>query len=255
MNIIRLQETDSTNSWVSAHAPELPSESLVIAHTQTAGRGQRGNTWESEPGKNLTFTLLMRLKAIPAIRQFRISQAVSIAICDTLEELYGVHCRIKWPNDIYAGDRKICGILISHSLTGSHIDHTIIGGGINVNQTIFRSDAPNPVSVAQLTGRTYNLDELTEAVGEKIIAQINAIDHAFATSDERAEGTLDTLYMSMLWRADGKNHPFRRVSDNSTFMASIQSVQPTGHITLLHHPSNTTESFAFKEIEWLNGNK
>ena len=110
---------DSTNSYVSHHAASLADMTMVIADAQTAGRGQRGNSWESEPGKNLTFTLLHRPKGVLPREQFAISEATALAVADFLEE-NGISAAVKWPNDIYVGDRKIAGILIEHSLTGHH---------------------------------------------------------------------------------------------------------------------------------------
>lgn len=238
MNIITLDETASTNTQLRA-MPDAPHGTVVAARAQTAGRGQRGNTWESEPGANLTFSILVRPGGIPPMRQMAISRAVSLAIVRWLDRYLpdGMEASIKWPNDIYVGDRKICGILIEHVLTANHIDRTVIGAGININQRQFFSDAPNPVSLTQLTGLTYPLGTMLEEVAHDIITLVEA--------EDRAEGTLTTDdYMSRLWRREGY-HPYRDAS--GTFTAAIDSVAPDGTLTL-RRPDGTLTPYAFKEV-------
>ncbi|MDE6668417.1 MAG: biotin--[acetyl-CoA-carboxylase] ligase [Muribaculaceae bacterium] len=166
MTHISLDEVSSTNTWLAQHAAELPHLTMVTAARQIAGRGQRGNSWESEPGANLTFSLLIRPEDMPARSQFSISEATALAVTDLLAT-YGLTATVKWPNDIYVGDRKICGILIEHAVMGTSIMHSIIGVGLNVNQTRFISDAPNPVSLLQLTVSDFSeqseLSELSES--------------------------------------------------------------------------------------------
>ena len=113
---------------------------MVTAYRQTAGQGQRGNSWEAEPGKNLTFSILYRPAGLPPMAQFAMSEAVALAVVDFLG-VHGLEAKVKWPNDIYVGDRKICGILIRHSITATCVDYSVIGVGINANQTEFLSDA------------------------------------------------------------------------------------------------------------------
>lgn len=126
-----------------------------------SGRGQRGNSWESEPFKNLTFSLLLRPEHIPANRQFLLSEIVSLATVDVLNR-YATGFSIKWPNDIYWHDKKIAGILIENVLSGSTFSRAIIGMGLNINQKNFYSDAPNPVSLYQITGRTYKIEKILD---------------------------------------------------------------------------------------------
>ena len=156
-----LKEVDSTNRYLRRLLLEetLSEGSLVVTDFQQAGRGQVGNVWESEDGKNLLFSLLIYPHFLPVNRQFLISQIVSLSVKEVLE-LYIEGVQIKWPNDIYWKDRKICGILIEHDLMGEWLSQSIIGVGINVNQKEFRSDAPNPVSLLQITGKTYDRRKL-----------------------------------------------------------------------------------------------
>lgn len=243
MNYLLLESVESTNSYVAVHADELQDMTMVMAQHQTAGRGQRGNSWEAEPGKNLTFTLFRRFDSFPARRQFAISEAVALAVADFLAR-HGVNASVKWPNDVYVDDRKICGILIENSLMGSNLHHSRIGVGININQTRFLSDAPNPVSLAQLTGRELPLAEASARIGaclEKRLLQA-----------ERAPEQLHEEFLSRLYRADGKPHPFRRRDSGLSFHGIIRDVRPDGFIEIEDTYSNSSSLFAFKEVEFLH---
>ena len=157
VQVITLKEVDSTNNYLKQLPDEKIERDFVVAVTQsqTAGRGQRGNSWESEPKKNLIFSIMMRPNFIEAKNQFILSQAMALSIKETLDNyVRSPHPRIKWPNDIYWNKKKLCGILIENDLIGKHIEKCIIGVGINLNQEHFYSDAPNPVSVWQITGLT-----------------------------------------------------------------------------------------------------
>lgn len=124
----------STNSALAAVAASRRHGYTIMARTQTAGRGQRGNTWEAEPGANITMSVLLRPQGLEARDQFALSEAVSLGITDTLAR-HGIDARIKWPNDIYVGDMKICGILIENSLAGSLVERSIAGIGLNCQPT------------------------------------------------------------------------------------------------------------------------
>lgn len=241
MQIIKLSEATSTNSVAAEMGAEASHGTAVWALTQTAGRGQRGNTWEAEPGKNLTFSLVLRPYAIAAARQFELSMLVSIAIVRTFERYISDDVRIKWPNDIYVGDKKICGILIENSLSGAAIDRSIVGIGLNVNQQTFRSDAPNPVSMAQITGREYDLDNL---INEFVGAIVDAVDEY---SDNQEPAELQALYAQMLWRGDGCLYPWHNAATGEDFLAAIDHVDATGMLTL-ECADGTKNTFAFKEV-------
>lgn len=241
---INLPTVDSTNTWVAQNAARLEAPVVVTATEQSAGRGQRGNSWESEPGKNLTMTMLWRPSEFRARRQFAISECVALGCVDALRG-FGIEARVKWPNDIYVGDRKICGILIEHSVTSSSIDHSRIGAGININQTEFVSDAPNPVSLAQLTGKRYDISRVAAAVGASLENRLAST----ATADRRA--ALHNEFMRRLWRGDGQPHPFRRRSDGAVFAGVITGVDPGGLLSVLDTETGQTGRYAFKEIEFL----
>lgn len=162
-DIIWLDTVDSTNSESKRRILKIDNLSVVSALEQTKGRGQRGNRWSSQPGENLTFSLVVKDFRIKANEQSAISQATALSLVDLLSR-HEIKARIKWPNDIYAGDEKICGILIENSLKGSEIDWSIIGIGLNVNQTAFPEDLPNPTSMKLCTGNSnpYNTREILE---------------------------------------------------------------------------------------------
>lgn len=148
---IRWVETiDSTNDEVKRSISNMDNLSVLAARDQTSGRGQRGNTWLSAPGLNLTFSLVIKYEQqklkIEASNQFIISQIVSLAVVDLLAE-YSIEAKIKWPNDIYVGKNKICGILIENTLRGKALLSSIVGIGLNVNQTEFDQRLPNPTSM------------------------------------------------------------------------------------------------------------
>ena len=229
--IVHIGETDSTNHWLKEHGE---GDMVVVADYQTAGRGCGTNTWESERGKNLLFSILMHPTDVPASRQFVISQLVSVALCKVLEQYVG-NVSIKWPNDIYVGDCKICGMLIENRLQGSVIRDSIVGIGLNVNQMVFHSDAPNPVSLANLTGRFFDTGMLLQQL-------LGALDAEWAD----AEG-VRSRYMTRLYRRKG----FFRYRDAwSEFDAEVVTVEDDGHL-VLRNIDGYTHRYAFKEVQYI----
>ncbi len=240
--IFWVEEATSTNSVLAAAADRLEHGTAVAAHKQTAGRGQRGNSWESEPGKNLTFSLLLKPKALPAARQFEISQIVSIAVAQVLREELGTDdVKIKWPNDIYYKDKKIVGILIENSLTGAAIERSIAGIGINVNQATFHSDAPNPISMFAISGHERALSPLLARFVSRIVGDFDAYE---AAPDPEV---LSARYRAMMWRGEGY-WPYRDCLTGETIQARIADVAPTGHLTLAPPAPASTRTYAFKEV-------
>ena len=247
MNLLKLPETASTNTWLKENCATLPHGSVALTDNQTAGRGQRGNSWEAEPGKNLTCSILLRPVALHPSRQFLISEIVSLAVVETLRELLSPHIspdriKVKWPNDIYVDNLKIAGILIEHSISSAEIIHTIAGIGLNVNQTRFLSPAPNPVSMANLASRPFPIPDILRSVAGPIISRLsNPIDDAAANQ-------IHSAYLSALWRGDGRQHPFQ-TPDGSSFLAAIHTVSPSGLLTL-RHSDGSLSTYAFKEISF-----
>ena len=146
-DIIWLDSIDSTNEEAKRHISDIDNLSVLSAYEQTEGRGQRGNSWTSKPGENLMFSIVLKNPKISARNQFGINEITSLSVVDFLSQ-HGISARIKWPNDIYVGSKKICGILIENSLRGSVISSSIIGIGLNINQRNFDVNLPNPTSMA-----------------------------------------------------------------------------------------------------------
>lgn len=200
--IIRLEETTSTNNYLRGLVGKepLPEGSIVVTEYQTAGRGQVGNTWESEPGKNLMFSIILYPDFLPANRQFLISQIAALSVKETLDA-YVDGITVKWPNDIYWRDKKICGMLIENDLTGHSLYCSVIGIGININQREFLSDALNPVSLVQITGREYDREEILNSFLKRLY------DRYLGLLQEKEE-EIRSAYMAALYRGNGF-HPYR----------------------------------------------
>ena len=245
--LLWLDEADSTHMLLKspayAHFPEL---TMLLARRQTAGRGQRGNSWESEPLKNLTFSMAAIPQGVTPAEQFVISEGVALAITDVLAD-YGIEASVKWPNDIYVADRKICGILIDHSLQGSSITRSIISAGINVNQTRFLSDAPNPVSMAMLTGCDHQPDPLAIRLRGSILQALETM------RTPAGRHAIHTRFLSSLYRHDGAPHKFFDHRRQETIEAIITDVAPTGILTLQPLPAAgcAPRSYAFKEVSFI----
>jgi BirA family biotin operon repressor/biotin-[acetyl-CoA-carboxylase] ligase len=195
VSLIRLTETESTNNYaidLLSHNPQQEGTVIITDH-QSKGRGQDTNSWESERGKNLTFSIILHPK-FTADQQFVFNKAISLGIFDFLQtELPQNDISIKWPNDIYIGDKKACGILIQNSVTGKLLNNAVVGIGLNVNQTHFVSDAPNPVSMKMLTGCDYNLDEL-------LLKLLDSIFKRYAQVKPETYKKIETDYHKALYR-------------------------------------------------------
>ncbi|NDV46851.1 biotin--[acetyl-CoA-carboxylase] ligase [Paludibacter sp. 221] len=232
-----IKETYSTNEllWEMLRSYDLPEGFVAYADFQTAGKGQHGNSWESENRKNLLFSILLYPHHIPLNENFLLSQSAGIGIKQELDK-YVENISIKWPNDIYHNDSKITGILIENSLQGATIKESVIGIGININQTGF-DNAPNPVSLKQITGKTYARKSLLKNVRENILNIYN----------NWTPSQIHQEYMQSLYRKDGF-HPYR--SGNDTFEAKITDIQPDGRL-ILQTKEGSRLSFYFKEVQFL----
>ncbi len=236
----------STNSDSAIIDPEAPHGLVVAAREQTCGRGQRGNTWESAPGANLLFSMVLRPQHIEAAGQFLLSEAVALAVADFVSEIMVAEgslfsVSVKWPNDIYVDDKKICGILIENTLTGRFIDKSIVGVGLNVNQREFVGDAPNPVSLLNLTGMEYDLDALLRRLVDKLLAYVSCAD------SPGHEEKVHEEYLGRLWRNDGLLHRWRESPSGIIVNASIVDVAANGMLTL-GLDDGTCRAYAFKEV-------
>lgn len=240
-DFIHIIETESTNSYLQilAESEELTDETVVLADFQTAGRGQSGNSWESEAGKNITFSILFYPKQLPANQHFILAEMAALFIKRTLDK-FVAGITVKWPNDIYWQDRKICGILVENQLMGGFINHSIIGVGLNLNQDIFYSDALNPVSLKQITGNSYDRLEILE--------QLRSDFHKIREQSEiEGREKIHYEYMQSLYRRNG----FYLFNDkDGSFEARIHHVELSGHL-VLERKNGVLSTYAFKEVSYL----
>lgn len=217
---------------------------VAVADFQTAGRGQKGNTWESEQGKNLLFSILAHPKGIKVQEQFYISQAIALAVSDAVIAAagpeYAAGFSVKWSNDIYYKDFKMAGILIENTLQGSSIMDTVVGVGLDVNQEVFVSDAPNPISLKNITGRDYDRDALLDDIIARFIGYME-----LDTPSQRAG--VDELYRSRLYRRQGY-HLFRDAQGE--FEACIEGIHPDGCLMLLTR-SGEHRVYEFKQVQFI----
>lgn len=240
MQIIRLKDTRSTNEYLMDAAARWPQwEGAVTSDYQSAGKGMGENTWESETGKNLLFSILIHPTWLPVARQYLLSMAEAVAVCETLAE-YTDGITIKWPNDIYWQDRKISGTRIDTNLCGAGIADMVIGTGININQRVFTGNAPNPVSLWQITGREHDRD----AMLDKILA---AFERYSAMLREGEEAEVISRYHACLYRRQGY-HRYRDAGGE--FEAKTMEVMPDGTL-ILQRRDGTRSEYMFKEIEFI----
>lgn len=236
--IYHFDKTASTND--DARDAKYRDGDIVWADFQTAGRGQRGHTWQSRAGENLTFSVVLEPTFLPVTEQFMLLEAVALALTDFFASL-GVKTAVKWTNDIYVGDKKAVGILIEHSYAAGKLARTIVGIGINVNQTDFPSDIPNPVSLALLTGKRYELEAL-----------LRDFEQSFAHRYEQLRrGEWDALqsdYHSALYRRDERH--IYALPNGEKFGGIIRGVKPQGELVVELDDGRVT-SFLFKEIEFI----
>lgn len=240
-SLIHLEETSSTLSYLSelCNRQCLPELTTVVADFQTSGRGQRGNSWESEKKKNLLFSFVLYPSFLEARHQFLLSQIVSLSVKEILNK-YAEHISIKWPNDIYWKDKKLCGMLIENDLTGTRITRSIAGIGINLNQDVFHSSAPNPVSIKQITGREHHPVALLASIMERIKAYYLLLQQGETAAIARR-------YHEALFRKEGM-HPFR--DSQEEFMAQIIGVEPDGHLVLQDN-ADKIHRYIFKEVQYV----
>ena len=226
-----IKATNSTNSLMKemlAKGEWPQGEHFLYAGYQTAGRGQTGNSWESEEGKNLLCSILLP----PNKNLYFLNIAVSVALIRLLDE----QLTIKWPNDIYWKDKKLAGILLENAIIGSEVKYAIAGIGLNVNQTKFVSNAPNPVSLKQITGKEYDMDQLMKDLFEAVNTVLN-----------EPEDVIWSEYKAHLFRREGY-WPFENQS--GVFEAHIEDVLSTGEI-VLSDKNGQVHQYGFKQIKYI----
>ncbi|NCC46857.1 MAG: biotin--[acetyl-CoA-carboxylase] ligase [Bacteroidia bacterium] len=236
---------DSTNSEAVRQFKECDDFTVFASGYQTSGRGQKGTSWESEQGKNLTFSVVLKSEGIKAENQFVVSQIITIGIKRYLKSK-GIEAKIKWPNDIYVGDKKICGILIEHFLSGDTLSGSVVGVGLNVNQDKFSSDAPNPVSMKNILGKEFSLEEeLQSLVGhfhEIYFPFINFISNATINR-------LDNEYTDSLYRLN-EFHKYQETPGGEMIKARITGIDHNACL-LLEKEDGTVKRYHFKEVKYI----
>ena len=240
MKIHRLASVPSTNRYCEAlDLAEVEDFTCYWALEQTAGIGQRGNHWESATGQNLTFSLVLHPTFLSADRQFKLTEALSLALVDFISIFnfqFSIH--IKWPNDIYVGGKKICGTLVSTRLVGNSIASAVCGIGLNVNQCDFPDWVPNPTSLALLTGKEYNLEILLRQLLVCIEKRYNELKSGFDPEPE---------YLAHLLNLGSRA---RYIYNEEEIVATITGVDPHGRL-LLTVDDGRRISCGMKEISLL----
>ena len=241
----RSDSIGSTNTYLrelGGGDPDYDYE-VAVADFQTAGRGQKGNTWESEQGKNLLFSILAHPHNIKVRDQFYISEAIALAVSDSVIAAagpeYAPYFSVKWSNDIYYKDYKMAGILIENTLQGDRIMDTVVGVGLDVNQEVFLSDAPNPVSLKNITGKDYDRDKLLADIIDRFIGYMEL--------SEQQRHKDDKLYRERLYRREGY-HKFRDA--NGCFEACIEGIQPNGCL-MLQTIDGEHRVYEFKQVQFI----
>ena len=245
-DIIHTDEADSTNSYLRQIVPPAGRAEGVVVWTdyQTAGRGCGTNTWESERGKNLLFSVLLHPVDVPPEKQFILSMANALAIKAAMDEYVG-EVKIKWPNDIYWHNRKLCGTLIETTMRGTKIGDCIIGTGINVNQQCFLSDAPNPVSLSQILQRDVDREEVLRKV-------LHHLGHYMRKVEQRDWEHIRALYRSGLYRLE-EVHRYR-FPDGTEEECKLVNVTDDGHLQLQSDGRGGYSkllSLAFKAVQFV----
>lgn len=247
-----IKQTYSTSTLLrEQYSDALPHFYTIRTDYQTAGRGQAGNSWESEAGKNLLFSTILRYDGIHAASQWRLSMLVAVALWDTLANyLPKERLAIKWPNDIYFGDKKLVGILIENNLSGQYVGYSIVGIGVNVNQIEWLSNAPNPISMKEITGEDYDVEKL-----------MNGWMDSMKSWELRSTEEIKKAYLQHLYRREGwHTYVEREVSTAPTaiaqqgvegaFLAHFIGITEQGEL-MLSTENNEEKIYHFKQIRFV----
>ena len=243
MNIIKLDAIDSTNNYLKKIILNegINDYTVVTAKFQTQGKGQLGTEWESEHSKNLICSVYKKEINIKVQDQFVISALVSLALIKTLRKVNLSNMHIKWPNDIMSDNKKICGILIENIVKENYIKDTVIGIGLNVNQTIF-NNLPNAASIKNLIGTTCSIDEILKDLVKNVKYYFNELDKSSINS-------IFEKYEDALFRIN-KPSTFKN-SKGEIFSGYIKGVSRLGKLNVMLE-DNLVESYDLKEISMLN---
>lgn len=240
--IVTLSEIDSTNNFLKqtlSKSTPFSEGTVIMAENQTAGRGQMQNVWVSEPGKNLTFSVLLMPRFLAIPKQFELNKAISLALCDVLTKYFGTSARIKWPNDSYIGNQKIAGMLIENMVQASQIRHAIIGIGLNVNQTDFPPSLQNVTSFKKILHTDYDLHILLAEICKAI--EVRYLQLKAGKLAELHADYVDKLYRVNEW------HQFK--IDGQIQPGKIYGVSPEGYLQV--ETEHGFRQFGLKEIEFI----
>lgn len=241
LRYIHLEQIDSTNAYLQRKQSDADIRNWVVStDEQTAGKGMGSNGWESEARKNLTFSLALDMSFLPAERQFLLSETVALAMAEMLDTLLPTEkLKIKWPNDLYFGNRKLAGILINSTIKANMMDISIIGIGLNVNQMQFQDWPTHPISLKQITGKDFELQPLLEQISESIVAEVERL--------KKNSPAIEQDYLSRLYR-------YRTWADyqvgEKTLRLLMTGIDPFGRLMLIDR-ANKPYCFDIKEIKFL----
>lgn len=237
--VIKLPKVNSTNTYLSQLERPLPDGSIVWALDQTNGRGQGKNVWNSEPGQNLTFSIVFYPTFLSAYQQFYVSKVVALAVSDFIS-LYTDKVSIKWPNDIYVTNKKIGGILLEHVIEKTYIKQTIAGIGININQAKFSGSLPNPVSLYQLSNQKFNIEEMLGEITD-------LMDYRYSMLKNNELSVIDKNFNENLFQY---LKPSLYIANGATFEGTVTGVEPTGEL-IIKDKAGKIRRFLHKEVEFI----
>jgi len=241
---IELSSVDSTNNYALAqiHANLSQPGTCYFAHEQTSGKGQRGKSWSTERGLNIMLSIVLKPDFLKPFQQFQLSASVAVASHRFFKNYANETLKIKWPNDLYWGNQKLGGILIENIITsksgGGNWDWAVVGIGVNINQTNFAADLKNPVSLKQITNKSF--DQVALAKGLCM-----SIDHFYKMLMAKEANAILEMYNQDLYK---KDEMVKLKKSNRIFPAIIKEVTSTGQLVVQH---SIEERFDFGEIEWL----
>lgn len=239
LNVIFISELDSTNNYANGLLKEknTPEGTVVLTFRQFNGKGHGRNSWESEDGKNLTFSMILYPSFLPPSQQFVLSQAISLGIAGFMKSTTG-NVSVKWPNDILINGKKAAGILIENTVSGNFLQSSVIGIGLNLNQREFPDHLPHATSLALETGREYRPDLSLKAV-------LKETGNWYQYLKDGHHEEIKKHYLSLLYRS-GIKSIFR--ADKKEFEATITGIDEYGQL-LLEEPGGITKAWPFKTIE------
>lgn len=236
-DVLEYAEATSTNTLAEGlPLAQLKDKMVILTWRQTQGRGQAANKWESTPDKNISMTVVFKPQRLEAGKQFAVSMVIALGCMDFVRR-YVDGVSVKWPNDVYVGERKIAGILIEHRIAGAFIQSSLCGIGVNINQKEFFSDAPNPVSLWQLTGKELPLKQVLEELLECIGRRYEEVYDL---------GSLEKDFLQNMYRSSGA---FTWEDETGRFEASIAGIDEYGQL-VLKDTGGKEKIYAFKEVKY-----